>query len=46
MKYVRFEFQGVVSYGILADERIQVLQGDLFDQPVVSEQSVGCLMFG
>ena len=41
MKYVRFEFQSVVSYGILADERIQVLQGDLFDQPVVSEQSVG-----
>ena len=40
MKYVRFELRGAVSYGILTDERIQVLHGDLFNQPVVS----GCIV--
>ncbi|MHC1758694.1 MAG: fumarylacetoacetate hydrolase family protein [Negativicutes bacterium] len=41
MKYVRFEFQGATSYGILSDDRIQVLQGDLFNQPVVTGLIVG-----
>ncbi len=41
MKYVRFEFQGAVSYGILTGTRIQVLQGELFNQPAVSAQSIG-----
>ena len=40
MKYVRFEFQGVASHGILSDNRIQVLQGDIFNQPVVT----GCII--
>jgi len=41
MKYVRFELQGATSYGILSDDRIQVLQGDLFNQPVVTGRIVG-----
>lgn len=41
MKYVRFEMQGVISYGILSDDRIQVLAGNLFNQPKVTGQAIG-----
>jgi 2-keto-4-pentenoate hydratase/2-oxohepta-3-ene-1,7-dioic acid hydratase in catechol pathway len=41
MKYVRFEMQGVISYGILSDDRIQVLNGNLFNQPEVTGQVIG-----
>ncbi len=34
MKYVRFELKGSISYGILSGDRIQILQGDLFDHPI------------
>ena len=40
MKYVRFEMNGVVSFGLLSSDRIQVLTGDLFNQPKVNNRVV------
>ena len=36
MKYVRFENDGKIAYGILSGDQIQELVGDLFSQPTFS----------
>ncbi len=39
-QYVRFSHGGVISYGILQGETINVLEGDLFDSPTETGEAV------
>lgn len=36
--YVRFELEGTVSYGILDEESVRILEGDLFDEPRMTDR--------
>lgn len=41
MKFVRFEKQGTVSYGLVEDSTIYRIEGDIFDEYTVTEEKFG-----